>query len=237
MNPILAMKTYANKLQETQFQGIPFALSHDESLEITVTLLSSSRSWQEFAARPHEPVLPATVERYCGAVTASARRLLELKVAPGLSRQHRARAAMGLLSFLTDHDPLRHIAAMLVQEGVPLSQGTFEPSIHMRDWLRQRSGQTGPWERTQQTALAMGFSPAEARLIRDVQHDAVDQSWHLKYWFEVGVLELDMHQFLRELQEQSDWFGSYHYLLESSGERISDFGKWGSDPWGPDDTD
>jgi len=224
------MKAFARKLREkaSSSPSIPFVLRNDDALELCVGLLSPASSWKEFSERPQKPYPPTSVDQYCATITATARRLLRLNLTPGLGRALRSKAALQLMTFLTDLDFMRQLAALLFEEGIndpELIGGAtvYDPSRHLRNWVRHRwRNQTQPWDIVQQVALQMGFSAAEARLIHDVQHDSVEQMWHLGWWFEVGVLEPDMQVFLSELQQQPRWFASLSELHQTRGARMGD---------------
>jgi hypothetical protein len=228
MDPISAIKTGARLLQDASGPLVPFAIRRGQALELTVALLSSAHSWNEFAARPRTPCAPTTVEQYCAAITGTARRLLQLNVAPLLTRELRSGAVMTLMSRLTGIPALKHLWSVLDQEGIsadlskPFAHQNW-PSERMAYWVRHRwRNQSPPWQTTERVATEMGFSPYEARLIRDIQREAVEQSYHLALWFEVGVLEPDPRAFLSEIRQQPDWEHSFADIYHSVGRRIPD---------------
>lgn len=239
MDPIPVMKACAQKIRARKFCSL--RISHGHALEIAVSLLSDTHSWNEFAARPCAPLIPGSVEAYFKAIVATQRRIRQLHVTPLFDRGMRSRLAIDCLAAITDtiRQPLTLLWKLMDNEGVRsisvadkwmLRRANIEddPSVvtyRLANWFFERKVgldcQYGfyPWDATQKLAIEMGFSDAETQTIREVQREAPNHCWDLDLWCEVGVLDPDQRAFLQELREQPDWMSRFRALYESDGGR------------------
>ncbi len=234
MDPISLLKSYARKIRATPAENIK--LTHGQALEIAVSLVSRSNSWNEFAANPHEPVHPATVSDYLACIVRTQRRITALNVAPFLSRGVRSYAAVQFYAVITDSPPFTQLWDLLDAEGVitswfvdvgtsrkaQLSDGETLLSFRLGSWyFAHRDGDRWPWDTTQKLALTMGFSEDEASTIRQLQREAPNHSWDLELWFEVGVLDPDQRLFLEDLKNSPGWQATFDDLYDTDGGRGS----------------
>lgn len=215
MDPMSVLKSYAHRIRARPLSTI--ALNHGQALEIAVSLVSPARSWNVFAAVPHEPHVPKSVEDYLARIVAAQRRIAQLKVAPTLSRGERAYAAIECYAAMTQTPLFAQLWELLDAAGVSrcsivdggvsrqmeLADAPRSLSLRLATWYfdRQRKAYW-PWDETERVALAMGYSKRLALNIRELQREAPKYCWDLDLWFEVGVLYPDQRAFLQELQEE-----------------------------------
>lgn len=239
MDPLFQLKSHARAIRATRFPTV--TLSHSQALEVAVSLVSTVKSWNAFAASPTAPSIPATVRDYFRVIADTQRRLSSFS--PQLSRATRSLAAikyLGAISGCADQ-PFRQLRQLLDQEGIrPMGRlaggviklATFddEPGLvvhRLGTWLFEKhvgiDRQPGqyPWDDTERLAVKMGFTAKEAATIRELQREAPNHSWELELWCEVGVLDPDQAAFLGELQHQTGWEQEFHDLYNTDGGRVS----------------
>ena len=240
MNPTQQMKEWARAVRDEMAEYCcELNLSHGQTLELIVSLVSSVGSWNAWIASPSEPKLPETIEAYWSAVARGQRRIKSLGAAAGVTRRERFYRSVLALAVLdgSSGECLRRPWELLTAAGTPLPNvGGYEAGevdadvgqffeVRLGTWFfRQRVGrdvEVGqyPWDETQRLARSMEFSEKDAQLIRELQREAPNHSWRLYSWLEVGVLEPDQREFLCELRDEPQWRERFRYLYETDDER------------------
>lgn len=208
-------------------------LSHGQSLELAIALLTESESWNHYCSSPTPITIPEDVQSYFSAAHRFERRLSDLGVLPNSDRAGRTLAGMELLAAMSGKESFEvHIWELLDQAGVSSPVTIIDGDareVSSRDdglvsgllpyrigtWLFTPPGEKQRWDHTEELALQMGFSKTDAALIRQLQREAPNHGWPIANWFDVGVLDGDQEAFLTSLRDDPDWQANFSELYRT----------------------